>query len=302
MDWVPWHTHHNELAAGGKTGHKWPHSTATGGCCENRSGPAHTLQHRCGIIDGSIDVDLRAQVFRKLFLVASLPDGDSAESHVPRKLDAKMPKATNALHRDQISAAQASVAKSVVGCNTRAEEWGGLYGCELIRNGSDAVRFSNHHFRISSIHGYSRYDGVLTLHHISASARFAHSVFTAEEADTDPLTDFPFGHSAAQCLNMANDFMPRNARQLQSRVYARDRGCIGVTNSTCLYPNPNLTCSRLGHLPFRYSKRARCGDFHCFVCAFHLYVPLIRISFWLNDKRLAAIEELGHMTGDILDR
>jgi hypothetical protein len=70
------------------------------------------------------------------------------ESHVSRKLDAKMPKATNALHSDQISAAQASVAKSVVGCNPGAEERGGLYGSELVRNRSDAVRFSNHHFRI----------------------------------------------------------------------------------------------------------------------------------------------------------
>jgi len=63
--------------------------------------------------------------------------------------------------------------------------------------------------RADGIRGYSRYDGVLTLHHVSASARFAHPVFTAEEADTNPLTDFPFGHSAAQCLNAANYFMPR---------------------------------------------------------------------------------------------
>jgi hypothetical protein len=66
-----------------------------------------------------------------------------------------------------------------------------------IRNGSDAARFSDHHFRISSIHGYSGYHGVLTIHNVSASARFARPVFAAEEADADPLTDFPSGHSAA---------------------------------------------------------------------------------------------------------
>jgi hypothetical protein len=33
-----------------------------------------------------------------------------------------MPKATNALHGDQISTAQAGVAKSVIGGDTRAEE------------------------------------------------------------------------------------------------------------------------------------------------------------------------------------
>jgi hypothetical protein len=116
---------------------------------------------------------------------------------VPRKLDAKMPEATNALHRDQISAAQAGVAKSVVGRDTRALERGGFYGSEHIRNGSDAARFSDHDFRISSIDGNARYHGVLTIHNVSPPAGFAHTVFAAEEADTDPLTNVPFGHSTA---------------------------------------------------------------------------------------------------------
>src|SRR5438128_4579537 len=128
-----------------------------------------------------------------------------------------MPKTTDTLHSDQISAEQASIAKSVVGCDPRAEERCSVYRSELVRDGSDAARFSDHHFRISSIHGYSRYHGVLTIHHVSASARFAHPVFAAEEADTDPLTDFPFGHSVAQGVNAANDFMARNARQMQTR-------------------------------------------------------------------------------------
>jgi hypothetical protein len=200
------------------------------------------------------------------------------ESHVPRKLDAEMPKATNALHRDQISAAQASVAKSVVGRNTRAEQRSGLHGSELVGNGSDAVRFSNHYFRISTIDSYSRCDGVLTLHHVSASARFAHPIFTAEKADTDALTDFPFGYSAAHSLNAADDFMPRNARQLQTWVYARDRGRIGVTDSAGFHFNPNLAGSRFRNWPFHYSKHAGCRDFHCFVRLFHFHLPFIGIS------------------------
>ena len=54
-----------------------------------------------------------------------------------------MPKATNALHSDQISAAQTGVAKSVVGRNARTEEGGGFCGAELIRNGCDAARLSD---------------------------------------------------------------------------------------------------------------------------------------------------------------
>src|SRR5437879_8288595 len=106
---------------------------------------------------------MRTQIFRQLFLVASTPDCDSAESQVPCKLDPKMPKATYALHRDEISTAQAGIAESVIGRNARAKERSGFRGCELIRNGRDGACFSDHHFSISSIHGYPRCHRVLTI-------------------------------------------------------------------------------------------------------------------------------------------
>ena len=48
-----------------------------------------------------------------------------------------MSKATNTLDSDQISTAQAGVAKSVVGRDTRAEEGGGFRGTQLVRDGSE---------------------------------------------------------------------------------------------------------------------------------------------------------------------
>src|SRR5262249_19661047 len=225
----------------------------TGSCCENRPGFAHTLQHRGGILDSSIDVEMRAQIFRKFFLVASTPDCDCTESHTPRKLDTKVPKAANALHGDQISAAQAGIAKSVVCRDPCTEERGRLCGSQLVRNGSNAARFSNHHLRISSISSYSRHHRMLTIHHVSASARFAYSVFPSDQADTNTLTDFPFGRSAAQGLNAANYFMPRNARQSKTRIGALDSGRVGVANAASFHPNPNLTWTRLSGPALHYS-------------------------------------------------
>src|SRR5712692_1345922 len=103
---------HDELAAGCKAGHKWSHRVTTRSCRENRPGSPHSLQHRSRILDGRIDVGVRAQLFRKVFLLQSPPDRDSPESHLTCELNPKMPKATNALHGDQIAAAQAGVAKS----------------------------------------------------------------------------------------------------------------------------------------------------------------------------------------------
>jgi hypothetical protein len=48
-------------------------------------------------------------------------------------------------------------------------------------------------------------------------------------------------HRVAQGFNAANYFMPRNARQSQTRVCARDRGRIGVTDSTCLHSKSEPT-------------------------------------------------------------
>jgi hypothetical protein len=194
-----------------------------------------------------------------------------------------MPKAPNPLHGDQISTAQARIAKSVIGRNARAEKRGGLCGSELIRNRSEGARFSDHHFRISPIHSDARHHGVLTIHDVSASAWFAHPVFSGNEADTNSLTDFPSGHPAAHSINAADDFMSGHPRQSQTRVDAGDRRRIGVTDSACLHPNANLARSGFRHLAFHYSKLARLIYFDCLVCVFHVNFLLIfkLVRSWL---------------------
>jgi hypothetical protein len=120
------------------------------------------------------------------------------------------------------------------------------------------VRFRDHHLRISSIHGHSRYDRVLTIHDVSAPARLAHSVLAGEEADTDSLTDFPSGYRAAKGFNVANYFVSRNTRQCEAGIGSCHCGRIAVTDSACLHANPNLTRPGLGDWTFYYSKNARC--------------------------------------------
>jgi hypothetical protein len=120
------------------------------------------------------------------------------------------------------------------------------------------------------------------LNHVPASAGFAHPVFAAKKADTDTLTDFPFADTAAQRFNAANYFMPRNPRQLQPRIHSRDRRRIGMTDSARFHPNPHLARPGLSDRPFHYLKLAGCGDFHCFVRAFHLCAPFFCISFGMN--------------------
>jgi len=159
---------------------------------------------------------------------------------VPRELDTKMSKATNTLHRYQVASAQTSIAKSVIGGNTGAKKRGGFHRSKLIRDRRYGTRFSDYHFRVSSVHAYSGYYWVLAVHDVSAPAWFADSVFTPEKAHTAALTDLPSGHPSTQGLDTAHHFVPRNAWQTESWIAARDCGCVSVTHSTCFHPHSYL--------------------------------------------------------------
>src|SRR5437899_3056652 len=137
------------------------------GCRENGSGSAQALQRGCGILDRGIDVYMCTQILRELLLPASASDCDSTESHVAGKLDTKMSETANSLHGDQITAAQAGVAKSVVGRDPRAEKRSGIYGGEFVGNGSDPARLRDHAFRVSSVDRNSRRDCLLTIYDVS---------------------------------------------------------------------------------------------------------------------------------------
>jgi hypothetical protein len=154
---------------------------------------------------------MRTQVLRELRLLASASDCDRTESHVAGKLDTKMSETANSLDGDQITPAQAGVAKSVVSRDPRAQKGSGIYGSEFVWNGSNPARLRDHDFRVSSIDRYSRCDCVLTIYDVSPSAGLARTVFAAKEANTDALTGFPSGHSTAQRVNATYDFMARNA-------------------------------------------------------------------------------------------
>ena len=70
----------------------------------------------------------------------------------------------------------------------------------------------------------------------------------------------------------------------QTRVGSRDRRRIGVTDSTdsaCLHPNANLTCSRFGEFTLHYSKLAGLTYFNCFVCVFHVNFLFKLVRCWL---------------------
>jgi len=189
--------------------------------------------------------------------IATAPDGDGTESHASRKLNTEMPEPTNALHRDQIPAAQAGIPQRVEGRDARAQERRRLDRREVVRNSRESPRFGDHHLGIAAVRSDAGYHRVSAIHHVSTPARFADAVFPAEVTNSDPLTESPPRHAAAHSINAADDFVSWYPRQRQPRICAGDRGRIGVTDSACIHPNPHLTGPGLDECPLDHLQGAR---------------------------------------------
>lgn len=63
---------------------------------------------------------------------------------------------------------------------------------------------------------------------------------------------------------------------------------VGATDSARFHPNADLPRSRFSDQPLHHSKLARLINFDCFICNFHLCVPLLCISFRLRDIWITA--------------
>jgi len=119
---------------------------------------------------------VRAQIVSQLFLLASTPDGDSMEIHVPATGHQDV-QVRNALHRDR-SRPRNGVAKSVVGGDTRAEERGGFggmssSGMEAMARASAIITSAILHPTVTPVQTGSDNSQCLRV------ARLAHPVFAA---------------------------------------------------------------------------------------------------------------------------
>ena len=190
------------------------------------------------------------------------------------ELDAEMSEAADALDGDEIAAAEAGVAEGVVGGDAGAEERGGFGGAEVVGNGGDAASFGDHNFGVAAVDGDAGDYGIEAIDDVAATAGFAGTVFTAEEADAYALTHFPFRDAGAEGFDAADDFVARNARELQTRVGASYGGGVGVADAAGFDADANLAGAGFGDGALDYAKNVGCGDFYSFVGAFQFSAPV----------------------------
>ena len=89
-------------------------------------------------------------------------------------------------------------------------------------------------------------------------------------ADTDALPLLPRGNAGSYFIDDACDFVPGNAGILNSRPGTFFREHVTVANTTSLYLDPHLSCTRLRNLALDDLEiRSGPGNlrrFHCCYC------------------------------------
>ena len=217
-----------------------------------------TLQNGSDILDFGIDIDAAPNLFRKLFLISPAAECNRMKSHVPCELDTHMPEAADALHCDQVSAAQAGVTCSALYVVTPAQSSGAApHGTEFSEMEANSMRFGDSSLpHILHLRSLPKPLGS-AIHHIPTPAWCAHTILAGYQAGhprVGPIfhrvTPLPKAsmRPTTSCLRNAGRVRPR----VNPMIVA-----VGVTDSAGFYANPHLTRSGSPDWAFHHPEACR---------------------------------------------
>src|SRR5262245_49969098 len=135
------------------------------------------------------------------------------------------------------------------------------------------------------------------LHEITAPAGLTDAVFTAEEADTNPLPDLPACNVRTGGIDTSDHFVTWHAWIRNAREVSVDRGHIRMTDTTRFYPDANLFGTWIHKRTFNGAKCARCCHFDGLVVCPHRdllsgAVCSFRLSSLERDSTTCRVREL----------
>src|SRR5947207_20403 len=191
---------------------------------------------------------MRAQFAGQLFLILAATNRHGPESHLPRVLNTKMTKPTDAMDRHQIAATRARVPKCVVDRYASTHERTDFLRRQII--GNHRYRFRAHD-QVIGIAAVEIDSGNLALHahgEIAAPALVANKAVTAVPAYSGSLTFRPLRDIASDRIDAAGNFMTRHTWILNSWPQTILHQHIAVANAARLHFDSYLTGTRLGNL------------------------------------------------------
>ncbi len=104
---------------------------------------------------------------------------------------------------------------------------------------------------------------IAQFHEVTATAWFALSAVTVEEADADPVAHTPGGHTGPNGFDLADNLMPRHNRFRRISPHPLYREGIGVADTARLHPQPHLTRVRFPSSPLDQLELPLAGNLEC---------------------------------------
>jgi hypothetical protein len=167
-----------------------------------------------------------------------------------------MPEAANAKHRDDLAGSHARVPQSVERGYSRAHQRPGIHCADLIRYQCQRNCRRHHVLRVAAVTGDARDRTIYqTQIEVPAAAGIAISTVPAEPTYADAVADLPAFHAVAQRIHHARDFVPGNARILNTGKQSLLREHIAVTDAAGLHLQAHIAPAGLRNFAFDDFKR-----------------------------------------------
>jgi hypothetical protein len=163
---------------------------------------------------------VRPELAGELLLVRAARDGDGAEAHARRVLDAEVAEAADALHGDRVTWARAAVAQRVERRDARTEERTGVRGVESVGDAGDGLARHDDVLRVATVVADPGDLALGAVQEVALATRVALEAVPAVPADADALSGLPGGDVGAHGVHLARDLVTGDARQDESRVLA----------------------------------------------------------------------------------
>jgi hypothetical protein len=207
----------------------------------------------------AVDVVVRAEVPREVGLSRSPGDGDDVRPHLPRVLQAEMTESADALNGDQVTGLQLCFEQCVVGREPGTEQRRRVDGRHLLGDRDQAGLACVEVFGVAAVDGAAGNGLIGAGGEAAATALRAHAAVSAEEANADPVTDRPTGHTIADGVDPAEGFVPGHHADLRRRMRV-DGDRVAVADPAGLYLDADMSGDRPDELSPRRLQRPFGGD------------------------------------------
>ena len=106
--------------------------------------------------------------------------------------------------------------RRVIGRHSGAQQRSSFGRREQVGDSRECMLVGDHDFGVTAVAGNTGDRLILAIHEVAASAGLAVTAVAAEKSDADSLTDFPVRDALTEGIDLADDFMARNARELNT--------------------------------------------------------------------------------------